>query len=118
MVSLDVEKAFDSVIWGFLDKVLEKCVFQSNFSQNNRGLLHKADSTDKNKWSFSKNNRTKTKDEAGMWPLTFFIFTLNRTTSTTAQTNWRPKRDSYLRRYTQGSYYADDVLIYLKEPSR
>lgn len=117
LVSLDAEKAFDSVSWRFLYKVLERFGFHEKFIKGISTLYNNPTARIKINGYLSDTIKLErgTRQGCGMSPLLFALYI-----EPLAQ--WIRQSDSIKGISINGDHhktalYADDVLVYLSDPS-
>lgn len=117
LVSLDAEKAFDSVSWAFLHKVLERFGFHSNFSNVIRTLYDKSSAQIKINGNLS-NTITLHRGSRQGCPISPLLFALYIEPLAQWLTQTGNIRGVNIRREDHKvALYADDILIYLSDPS-
>lgn len=118
LISLDAEKAFDSVSWEFLYLVLEKFGFHKNFVNAINSLYNNPTARVKINGHLSKIIKLErgTRQGCGMSPLLFALF-IEPLAQWIRQTD-NIKGINIDKDKHKVALYADDILVYLTEPTK
>lgn len=118
LVSLDAEKAFDSVSWSFLYKVLEKFGFNDNFIKTIAMLYKNPTAQIKINGNLSNTIELErgTRQGCGLSPLLFALY-IEPLAQMLRQAG-DVEGIAISRDIHKVALYADDVLIYLSEPTK
>lgn len=117
VISLDAEKAFDSVSWAFLYRVLERFGFHSDFVKVIEALYTKPTAQIKINGNLSNTIELErgTRQGCGISPLLFALY-IEPLAQLIRQTN-RIKGIHISGDIHKVALYADDVLLYISEPN-
>lgn len=116
MVSLDAEKASDSVNWAFLYKVLERMEFHHDFIHVIRTLHEKPFSRINGDLSQSITTHRGSRQGCPLSPLLFVLY-IERLAQWLRQTDNIMVLSIYVDTF-KVALYADDVLICISEPDK